>query len=734
MESPDEMSISIVIPTHNRKEKLLRLIRSLLESTFPVKESDIIVVNDHSSDGSAEAVQGAFPNIMLINTTEEGFISKSRNIGIHASTGRYVFLVDDDNVVDRNCIKELVDTFLTDPTRSIGVVGPMMCYLEKPELIWCAGIRRDMATSLTRFIGRGEVDKGQYKDLMSSKDFPNSFMISREVIERVGVFDEVLFPIHYEEADLGERARQGGFKVVCNPRAKTWHDIPVPKKGDDKTRTHHLQNDIRAYYSGRNRVLFLKKYASPIKYLLFISLFNWPLTGYYFKIMLTARNKDRKVRVQLTRSYMNGIIDGMRIQTTHLPHRGVQTGEQNGGVVARGEDRSIEPEATTVRSMHLQIVTRFFLPIKAGVETHCYEVAKRIRQMDHGVTVYTRDDGFDKGGRLPPEETMEGFRVVRAPSNRALTGLLDFSEPIYLNNFDMSLTVSLYARALLSRLRGTKPKIWLVPHGGFTPYWGMFSLLRRSVKRIYHLTLGRYFINHLTCGVSALNGWEKDQLVKAGVDERLITIRTNGVEDIAFDLPPQRLEDHNLAWLSGKKYILMLCRVSREKNIDRVIEAISTQKDLSLIIGGSIQDQSYFDELNALISRNGTVDRVHFVGFVSGGKKYALIDGALALALISLYECDPIVVKESLARGIPVIASNVGSLPSMVLDGVDGFLAEQENVASISSAIAKVRALSPADRSKMEVNNRSKAIRYRWGTVTASLVSDIELCEGMRHG
>jgi len=251
---------------------------------------------------------------------------------------------------------------------------------------------------------------------------------------------------------------------------------------------------------------------------------------------------------------------------------------------------------------------------------------------------------------------------------------------------------------------------------------------------MYHLTLGRYFINHLTCGVSALNGWEKGQLVKAGVDEKLITIRTNGVEDIAFDLPPQRLEDHDLTWLSGKKYVLMLCRVSREKNIDRVIEAISTQNDLQLIIGGSIQDQSYFDELNVLTSRTGMVDRVHFVGYVSGGKKYALIDGALTLVLISLYECDPIAVKESLARGIPVIVSNVGPLPSMVLDGADGFLAEQENVASISSAIAKVLALSPADRSKMEVNNRGKAIRYRWATIIASLVRDIELCEGIRYG
>lgn len=380
--------------------------------------------------------------------------------------------------------------------------------------------------------------------------------------------------------------------------------------------------------------------------------------------------------------------------------------------------------------MHLQVVTRYFLPVRAGVETHCLEVAKKVAQTGHDVTVVTRDDGFGHDGPLPAEEVMEGFIVVRAPSNHALSKYINFLEPVYLNNFDMSVTFHIYAQALAHRLRGIRPKIWLVPHGGFTPYWDQFSVPQRTIKKLYHGTLGRLFINHLTCGVSALNEWEKGQLIRAGVRESIITVRTNGVEDIAFDLPSQCLQDHDLSWLIGARYLLMLCRISREKNIHQVIKALSKLEGLSLVIGGSIQDQEYYEEIRSLMAKEGLSDRVHFIGYVSGQKKYALIDGAEAVSLMSLYECDPIIVKEALARGRPIIASAVGPLPSLIADGGNGFLATPDDVESITSAIARMLALTSEGRQKMQEDNKKKAIRYRWETVTKSLIGDISTCEG----
>jgi glycosyltransferase involved in cell wall biosynthesis len=55
--------VSVVIPTHNRKEKLIRLIKSIFRSDFPKNRLEVIVVDDFSSDGTSKGVKKLFPNV-----------------------------------------------------------------------------------------------------------------------------------------------------------------------------------------------------------------------------------------------------------------------------------------------------------------------------------------------------------------------------------------------------------------------------------------------------------------------------------------------------------------------------------------------------------------------------------------------------------------------------------------------------------------------------------------------
>jgi glycosyltransferase involved in cell wall biosynthesis len=384
--------------------------------------------------------------------------------------------------------------------------------------------------------------------------------------------------------------------------------------------------------------------------------------------------------------------------------------------------------------VELQIVTRYYLPVKAGVETHCREIATRAHAMGHSVTVITRDDGFGLTSPLPAREVVEGIPVVRCSSSMALSKEIRPGIPVYLNNFDTSLTFFLFSRALWSRVRRRRIPIWLVPHGGFTPYWGQFSFLKRAVKKVYHRTLGAVFINRLTCGVSALNAWERDQLVQAGIREDKIVVRTNGVEDIAFEFPPLHLQGQGFSELEEKEYFLMLCRISREKNLDRVIKALSRLERVTLVIAGAVQDQPFYDELQSLINEMGLKERVIFAGYVSGERKYALVDSSAAVVLLSLYESDSIVIKEALVRGKPVVASRVGPLPSMISQGENGYLADPTDEEAIASALAAVLVLSPEQRGRMEETNKKKGIQYGWGAVTAALLNDIQKCEGGYDG
>ncbi|MCD6411316.1 MAG: glycosyltransferase family 2 protein, partial [Thermoplasmata archaeon] len=260
--------VSVVIPTYNRKDKLIRLIDSILKSNYPMEKLEIIVVDDASTDGTYEEVRKKFPKVKIIRNEKELFLAGSRNVGIRNAKGEFVFLIDDDNIIDKNCIPELIRTFKSN--QKIGIVAPIMYYLKAPNRIWCSGIERSMTTSLTKIIGRDKIDNGQYRSLIESKDFPNAFMVKREVVEEVGLFNEEIFSIHYDEADFGERVRGAGYKVVCNPKAKVWHDIPLSEEVEDKSRLFHCHNELRAYYCGRNRIIFHRRYSKWWQFLIFI--------------------------------------------------------------------------------------------------------------------------------------------------------------------------------------------------------------------------------------------------------------------------------------------------------------------------------------------------------------------------------------------------------------------------------------------------------------------------------
>lgn len=308
----DKPLVSVIIPTHNRKNKIVKLLNSILQSDYPKEKLEIIVVDDASNDGTREEIAKLFPEVKVVVNKEERLPAACRNIGILHARGDLIFLVDDDNIVAPNTIKELARTLLS--SKQIGVVGPIMYYYRDPKRIWCAGIKRNMVTSQTKRIGMGEIDDGQFNGLIESNDFPNAFMFKREIIKKVGLFDEKTFPIHYEEADFGERVRKAGYKIVCNPKAKVWHEVPLPEEVRDKSRLFHVHNQLRAYYAGRNRIIFHKKHSKDSEFLLFIMTLNWLFTLYYLKVILFESKRPFKERLKIAKDYLKGVVEGISVR------------------------------------------------------------------------------------------------------------------------------------------------------------------------------------------------------------------------------------------------------------------------------------------------------------------------------------------------------------------------------------------------------------------------------------
>ena len=305
--------VSVVIPTHNRKEKLARLIRSILQSSYPPNKLEIIVVDDASTDGTCKYIKKLFPQVKIIRNEKEKLLAESRNIGIRASKGKYVFIIDDDNIVDKDTIRKLVEFMEKHP--EVGVAGPLMYFLNDPKRIWCAGVKRNYWTTITKLVGFNTVDNGQLKKPYESEDFPNAFMVRRELFEKVGLFNSKIFPIHYDEGDFCQRVIRIGYKVMVVPTARVWHDIPLPKL--NRALTFHLKNPLRAYYATRNRILFHVKWSKDSIQRL-IAIISCLIVSLYYIVTVIKSSVHNKPKI--IESIIKGILDGLKLIKEVMKH------------------------------------------------------------------------------------------------------------------------------------------------------------------------------------------------------------------------------------------------------------------------------------------------------------------------------------------------------------------------------------------------------------------------------
>jgi GT2 family glycosyltransferase len=242
-------AVSIIVLNYNGREDTLACIRSLEHLMYP--NAEVIVVDNASSDGSAEAIRSAHPKVTLIETGANLGFTGGNNVGIRYALDHgadYVMLLNNDTVVAPDLIDQMVKIMEADKT--IGVTGPTIYYFSAPDTIWSAGGTIDWRRGVTSMIGLNEADKSQYGSCPRPVDFVTgcALMVRREVWERAGLLDDQFF-MYYEETEWCVRASRAGYKIMHIPEAMLWHKISIEDRAASP-RTF--------YYMTRNRLLFLR--------------------------------------------------------------------------------------------------------------------------------------------------------------------------------------------------------------------------------------------------------------------------------------------------------------------------------------------------------------------------------------------------------------------------------------------------------------------------------------------
>ena len=217
-----KIKLSIVVSTKDRMQILTRCLDSLVKQTVDIKDVEVIVVNNNSSDGTVRLVHqyiGKFTNWRLVTETQLG-LSYARNRGWKESRASYVAYIDDDAIAEKDWVNQIIAFINRSP--EIGVFGgPYTSYTISPRANW---LPKEYGThSLGSKIR--EVDIG--KEWISG----TNMVFKKKLLKKFGGFDKKLGmkgkKISYgEEANLLLRMYLAGISVYYCPKIKVKHLIP----------------------------------------------------------------------------------------------------------------------------------------------------------------------------------------------------------------------------------------------------------------------------------------------------------------------------------------------------------------------------------------------------------------------------------------------------------------------------------------------------------------------------
>lgn len=293
--------VSVVIVTYNRQKVVLACLASVLKMNYPRFEA--ILVDNGSQDKTVTAVRQKFPSVKIVASKINLGLNGGKNAGQKKAKGDYILFLDSDTMVEKNLLSELVKVAETDS--SVGLVCPKMYYFDEKNVIWYAGSFVNLLTSQTKNLGCNEEDKGQWDQVRETQFAPTAYLVTRQVAKKLKGHDENLF-MTYGDTDYGFRAKKAGFKILFCPAAKLWHRLK--REENIKTiRSLGFNRPMRAYYFARNRVIFMKRHAPKINFVIFILIF-FPLFTFYISYKIIVFGYGLK----FLKPHWQGSLDGLR--------------------------------------------------------------------------------------------------------------------------------------------------------------------------------------------------------------------------------------------------------------------------------------------------------------------------------------------------------------------------------------------------------------------------------------
>lgn len=288
-------TVAVVILSCNQLAFTLDCIHSVEESNGAPYTMLSILVDNGSDDGTPNIVRTRYPRVRVIeNGTNLGYAG-GNNVGIRqalACGASHIMVLNNDAALTSGCLVPLVTTL--DASPEVGIVTPLIIEPTSEPWIGSLGTRIDPRTAAVTHLRGSEAarlaDLGIPVDVDSAHGA--AMMTRRDVLERVGLFDEAYY-LYFEETDWCLRARELGYRIQAIPASSVRHR---------RSATAGRNSNLIDYYMTRNHIRLVLRHWRGWRRI-------WPLAviatrelavvaAYTFKGRTATRTESRDARIR----------------------------------------------------------------------------------------------------------------------------------------------------------------------------------------------------------------------------------------------------------------------------------------------------------------------------------------------------------------------------------------------------------------------------------------------------
>ena len=278
--------VTVVIPNYNGMKFLQPCLDALGRQTM--RDFDIIVVDDASSDESVLFIKTHYPNVRVIERGENGGFCKTANNGVRAAFGEYVILLNNDTVPEPEFVEELYRG-IRDRKNAFSCSACMLKYEDAAVLDGAGDLYNILGWAFARGQGRPASLYAKPAEVFSSCG--GAAIYDRKAFLELGALDET-HQSYLEDLDIGYRARIHGYKNYYIPSARVRH------VGSGTFGSRHTP--VKVAISARNNIYVIFK-NMPLAQFIFNSPFL--LAGFLIKYLYFRRKGFGK-------EYLAGIAAG----------------------------------------------------------------------------------------------------------------------------------------------------------------------------------------------------------------------------------------------------------------------------------------------------------------------------------------------------------------------------------------------------------------------------------------